>query len=140
MSKCSLSLSKQIRRSLDLQVIFDSATQAIASLLTLQQVAIVQYIADRKVWKHIAVLQNIPEVSDNLELEIPDEGNPFAKRLKAMEIVKIVDSDEIEDDINRELAQTAVGAWLLVPIIVNEQVWGSLSLRKSHKIALWGRI
>ena len=126
-----------IRKSLDLQVIFDSATQAIASLLNLQQVAIVQYIADRKVWKHIAVLRNIPEASDNLELEIPDEGNPFAEKLKAMEIVEIVDSDEIADDINQELAKTATGAWLLIPIVVNEKVWGSLSLRKSHKIALW---
>ncbi|PZO39057.1 MAG: hypothetical protein DCF19_15135 [Pseudanabaena frigida] len=128
-----------IRSSLDLQIIFNAATQAIVNLLDLKQSGIVQYLAERKVWKHIAVFRNPIDVVEPFEiiLEIPDHGNPFAERLKRMEIIQVNDTDKIEDEINKEIAKRKSGAWLLVPIIVNEKVWGSFSLVKSHKVVLW---
>ncbi|MBD2175638.1 PAS domain S-box protein [Pseudanabaena sp. FACHB-1998] len=126
-----------MRSSLDLKVVFRSATDAIARLLDLEQVAIVQYLPERKVWKHVAVLKESPEVFDDISLEIPDLDNPFAAKLKQKEIVQIIDAEAIEDKINREIATKASGAWLLVPIIVNNQVWGSLSSRKLNKVTQW---
>ncbi len=126
-----------IRNSLDLQVVFKAATNAIANLLNLEQVTIAQYLPERKIWKHVAVFRNSPEVFNRIGLEIPDEGNPFAERLKRMEIVQVDDANAIEDEINRELAKNASGAWLLVPIIVNDQVWGSLSSRKTYNVKPW---
>ncbi len=126
-----------IRNSLDLEVVFNAATNAIANLLNLEQVTIVQYLPERKSWKQVAVFQEGGDLFNKVGLEIPDEGNPFAERLKRMEIVQVDDVNEIEDEINRELAKNASGAWLLVPIIVNEQVWGSLSSRKTYNIKPW---
>ncbi|NUN63923.1 PAS domain S-box protein [Pseudanabaena biceps] len=126
-----------IRSSLDLQVIFQSATNAIANLLNLEQVAIVQYFPDEKCWKHIAVFRESPEIFDSLDVVIPDEGNPFAERLKRMEIVQVNDVNEIDDPINQELARKAAGAWLMIPLQVNGQVWGSLSLRSPYAISAW---
>jgi PAS domain S-box-containing protein len=127
-----------IRSSLDLNIVFDSATKAIANLLDLEQAGIVQYIAEQKVWKYIAGFRDNSEVFDSVGLEIPDQDNPVAERLKQKEIVQINNTDELEDQINRELAQGKSGSWLLVPIIVNEKVWGSFSLRKLQKASLWG--
>jgi len=126
-----------IRSSLDLKVVFASATNAIAELLKLEQATIVKYIPDLKIWKHIAAFRDSSEILDSLGLEFPDQDNPFAERLKRMEVVQVNDSSLIEDEINRELAKTITGGWLLVPIIVNNEVWGSLSLRKIHRTADW---
>lgn len=123
-----------IRSSLDLQFVFKAATDAIANLLNLEQVTIVQYIPEQKIWKHIAVFRDSPEIFNTINLEIPDEDNLFAERLKNMEIVQITKASEIEDEVNRKIAEKASGAWLLIPIIVNNQTWGSLSSRKSPKL------
>lgn len=126
-----------IRGSLDLRMIFDSATFAIAHLLNLELAAIVEYMPERQIWKHIAVFTDSPELLDTLGLEVPDRDNPFAEKLKGSEIVQINDSEQIEDEINRELAKTKSGAWLMVPIITNYNVWGSLSIQRAHKVAEW---
>ena len=131
-----------IRNSLDLKVVFDSATQAIANLLDLEQVAIAKYIPERKIWKYIATFQNSPEVYDRTGLEIFDEGNPFAAKLKRLEVVQVNDTNTITDEINlaivqSEMVQKKSGAWLIVPITIDNQAWGSVSLRKLHKIVCW---
>ena len=126
-----------IRSSLDLNIVFNSATNAIANLLNLKQAGIVQYIAEQRVWKYITGFRDNSEVFDSIGLEIPDQNNPFAERLKQKEIVQINDTDTIEDPVNSELAKKKSGAWLLVPIIVNEKIWGSFSLRKYQKGYLW---
>jgi PAS domain S-box-containing protein len=126
-----------IRNSLDLELIFNSATNAIANLLCLQQASIVQYIEEERVWKYVAAFRGSPEV-DGCGLEIPDQDNPFATRLKHKEIIQVNDTDTIEDEINIELAKKKPGAWLLIPIIVNEKTWGSFTIRKVRKPYMWG--
>ncbi|WP_103668573.1 response regulator [Pseudanabaena sp. BC1403] len=127
-----------IRSSLDLEFVFNTATNAIASLLNLEQAAIIQYIDEKKVWKYIAIFQDRPETSDRIGFEIPDQDNSFATRLKNKEIIQINDTDEIEDEINSELAKNKPGAWLLIPIIANEKIWGSFTIRKVQKPYIWG--
>jgi PAS domain S-box-containing protein len=126
-----------IRSSLDLGVVFNSAVDEIAKLLELEQAAIVQYLPERKIWKHVAVFRDNPEIIDSLSLEIPDENNPLATKLKQLEIVQIRDARELEDPINSQLAQHASGSWLMVPIIVNAKIWGSLSVRKISSLIYW---
>ena len=126
-----------IRSSLNLETVFKSANVAIANLLNLDQAVIVQYIAERKVWQYIAVFREDPNLIDYIGLEIPDEDNPIAASLKQLETVAINDVGELADEINRELAKKKIGAWLLVPIVVNDEIWGSLSLRIAHKITAW---
>ena len=126
-----------IRSSLDLDIVFNSAINAIASLLELEQASIVKFVIEKRVWEYIASYRDQAEVFDSVGLEIPDQDNPFAEILKQKEIVQINDTDTIEDPINRELTQRNSGAWLLVPIIVNEKTWGSLSLSRYQKGSLW---
>lgn len=126
-----------IRSSLDLKVVFKAATNTIPNLLNLDQAVIVQYVAERRVWEYVAVFRNDSDTFDKIGLEIPDEGNPFGEKLRRMEVVQVADTREIDDLINREIAQRKVGAWLLVPIIVNGLTWGSFSLGRPYNVSGW---
>lgn len=126
-----------MRRSLDLDVIFAAATSEIAHLLNTEQAVIAQYLPERRCWRHVAAyLDNLAE-SDRVGSEIPDDNNPFADQLKQFQIVQVDDTDCIQDEINREMARTVPGKWLLVPLVVEESLWGSLSLRTSQKEDGW---
>jgi len=125
-----------IRQSLDLHTILTTAATEVAQLLNVDQASVVQYLPECQCWLHVAAYRQSPALPDDLGLEIPDEGNPFAAQLKRREIVKVADTAAIEDDIQK-LARTMPGAWLLVPIIVGDTVWGSFTLRSSQTITHW---
>ncbi|HEY9646610.1 MAG TPA: PAS domain-containing protein [Chroococcidiopsis sp.] len=126
-----------IHQSLDLSTILASATREVTQLLPIEQASIVQYLPEQQCWKHVAVYRESADSPDGLGLEIPDQGNPFAERLKRLEVVQINDSRDIQDDINRNLAKDAPGAWLLVPVVVNGSLWGSFSMRTNQPNFAW---
>jgi PAS domain S-box-containing protein len=120
-----------IRNSLDLNTIFSTAVAEVGQLLHLTRTNIVQYLPDRAVWLTVAAYDQNICLPSKLGVEIADEDNPLAARLKRFEVVQIDDTSDLEDDVNRELAKTFPGSWLLVPLKVEHQLWGSLSLSKS---------
>ncbi len=120
-----------IRSSLDLNTIFSVSTAEIACLLD-GEVAIVQYVPEQHCWIHRVVYEQGKEFFEKENLEIPDKGNPFADQLKNHQIVRVDDTQTINDPINQELAESSPGAWLLMPISIDGVVWGSLSLGRSH--------
>ncbi|MGA1282765.1 MAG: bifunctional diguanylate cyclase/phosphodiesterase [Prochlorothrix sp.] len=126
-------LFQSIHESLELNVIFETATAEISQLLAPLDCIIVRYHADRGVWKHCAEsrhpdpLTQVPPPS-SVGLEIPDADNPFAAQLKQLKRVLVPNTAQIEDAINQTLARRFPGGWLLVPIVINQQVWGCLTL------------
>ncbi len=133
-----------IRRSLDLEVIFAAATNEVAHLLNSEQssivqflqASIIQYLPERRCWRRVAIDRNDP-IAIDVGLEIPDDNNPFADQLKQLQIVQVNDTDDIQDQVNREVAQAFFGKWLLVPLVVDEVLWGSLNLYTSQKTPGW---
>jgi PAS domain S-box-containing protein len=134
-----------IRRSLDLEVIFTAATNEVAHLLNgeqssivqLLQASIIQYLPERRCWRRVAVDRNDTTAIDQASLEIPDDNNPLAHQLKQLQIVQVDNTDDIQDQVNREIAQAFSGKWLLVPLVVDEVLWGSLNLYSSEKNSGW---
>ncbi|MDX2254888.1 MAG: response regulator [Pseudanabaenaceae cyanobacterium bins.39] len=126
-----------IRSSFDLHEVFNLATHAVGALLNLEQAVIVKYFPDRQIWEHIAVFRDRDNILDSIGFQIPDDNNPFAEQLKRFEFVIVNDTSKIEDAVNREIAAEIDGAWLLMPIIVNQVTWGSLTLRKLKPVAKW---
>ncbi len=120
-----------IRSSLDLNTIFSVAVREVSTLLECERIAIVQYQAERQCWSRLIEHRSSPDLPDRTGLDILDADNPFAERLKRFEVVQTHSTDEITDPINRAIAQVIPGARLLVPLIVNEQPWGSLSFLKA---------
>ncbi|MBW4582612.1 MAG: PAS domain-containing protein [Tildeniella nuda ZEHNDER 1965/U140] len=126
-----------IRQSLNLCTILTAAATEIAQLLNVDQAAVVQYLPERHCWLYVASYRRKANLFDDLGLEISDEGNPFAAQLKRREIIKVTDAAAIDSHSNQNFARKLPGAWLLVPVIVGDTVWGSFSLRSSQPIACW---
>ncbi len=121
-------LTQAIRRSLDLQTIFSTATHEIEKLLQVDRALIVQYLPERQLWVHVAESCKDEYSPLGLSWEIPNENNPIAESLKRLEVVRIEDTNSFEDETNKTLAQKFPGAWLLVPLHSGSSVWGALTL------------
>lgn len=128
---------QSIRNSLDLTTIFSTAAFEIAQLLQADGAHIVQYLPQRKLWLNVEDYRRSPDLPSAQGLEIPDEGNLIAARLKRLEVVRIDDASTCEDEINQSFAQTFPGGWLLVPLHFGSTLWGSLSLERNRQPSSW---
>ncbi len=128
-----------IRSSLDLSTIFSTAIAEVTELLGVHRTSIVQYFPKRQCWQTLASHCQDGSLTDITGLEIPDEGNPFAAQLKQLQVVQIDGMDSIKDPINQKIAEIRPPAWLLTPIVVNDTIWGSLSLSKPVEKAPWNQ-
>ncbi|WP_156818216.1 PAS domain S-box protein [Mastigocladopsis repens] len=128
---------KTIRNSLELQTIFNTAVAETAKLLQADRAEIAQYIPSQKLWKHVAEYRRTPDLPTALGVDIPDEGNEVAARIKKLEVVRINDPRTIDDEVNSKFAQIFLGTWLLVPLHINSTVWGSLSLARNGQHSTW---
>ncbi|MGI0484579.1 EAL domain-containing protein [Pantanalinema rosaneae CENA516] len=126
-----------IRNSLELETVFATATTEAAQLLKNLDCFVVQYLPEQGVWKHIAGYRHHSEITTAIGLEIPDPGNPFAAQLKQLQIVKVGDTTNLSDDINREVAQTLPGAWLLIPLVIEGTLWGSFTITTTQHPFTW---
>ncbi len=126
-----------IRQSLNLDIIFTTATAEVAQLVQADRAAVVRYLPERQCWKHIAEYRYTLEIPDTLGTEIPDQGNPLAEQLKQFKVVRIDNSDTLDDEVNPDFARLFPGSWLLVPLIVDHTVWGSFSMFRSHRTSPW---
>lgn len=126
---------QDIRHSLDLNTVFATTTSAIGRLLNVDRVEIVQYVPEQAVWLNVASYCR-SDLPSALGLRIPDRDNQFAARLKRGEVVQ-THTDRAVDAINAVYAQSYPGSWLLVPLSVSDEIWGSLSLNYHHPLQQW---
>ncbi|HEY9726048.1 MAG TPA: PAS domain S-box protein [Chroococcales cyanobacterium] len=126
-----------IRNSLDLTTIFSTATYEIAQLVQADRADILHYLPERKVWLNVANYNQSSDLPNALGEEIPDRGNELTAQLKRLNIVRINDANTCSDEINRGIARTSPGAWLLVPLHYGSRVWGALSLVRNRAPSAW---
>lgn len=127
-----------IRNSLDLNDIFATATREVAYLLAVSGVWISRYDAERRVWIDVASYAH----GRNFRapgLEIPDDNNPVADRLKRLEVVQL---DPTSDLLMANPAYSvedspSSGHWLLMPLRVEGRVWGALGLTCNSHSKTW---
>ncbi|MDP8965194.1 MAG: GAF domain-containing protein [Cyanobacteriota bacterium] len=129
-------VTQAIRSSLDLSTIFSTAVREIGELLQVDRAHIVQYLPERQCWIHVANY-GMPDWPENVTIEIPDENNEIANRLKRLEIVEIYNTDTFEEEVNLDLAQVFPGAWLMVPLHTDSSIWGSITLARSLRPYHW---
>lgn len=126
-----------IRNSLDLETIFATATEETARLLSPHDCFVVQYFPEKEVWQHIAEYRHDPEAPTTIGFEIPDQDNPFADQLKQLQTVQVENTNQIDDQTNRVLSQNLAGAWLLIPLVIENRVWGSFTLVCANRPCHW---
>ncbi|MBD1900420.1 PAS domain S-box protein [Trichocoleus sp. DQ-A3] len=127
----------EIRSSLELEVIFATATTEIGQLLHIDHVSILQYLPQRQVWLNVALYYQGSSLSSRLGMEFPDVDNLLGRQLKQLQVVSIHDTQTIEDEGNKPLAEAYPGAWLLVPIHFQGNLWGILTLSMEGRPRYW---
>ncbi|MBF2084224.1 PAS domain-containing protein [Thermoleptolyngbya sp. C42_A2020_037] len=127
-----------IRNSLDLQDIFATATREVAFLLAVNGVWVSRYDSQRGVWVDVASYAHNANFRPP-GLEIPDDNNPIAARLKRLEIVQIDRSEDLTlvDPAYPAKDEATAAVWLLVPLRVEGIVWGALGLSSNRHIKAW---
>ncbi|MGB7249998.1 MAG: EAL domain-containing protein, partial [Phormidesmis sp.] len=128
-----------IHNSLDLSTIFATATAETVQLLPGFNCSVVQYFPDKGLWKTITRFEHGSKQPVFPDLEILDLDNPFAEQLKQLQIVQVRDTQDIVDAINQVIARLVPGAWLLIPLVVEGEVWGSFTLSTSDRPFNWSQ-
>ncbi len=126
-----------IRQSFELDIIFATATAEMSHLLPGLDCYVVQYLPTQAVWKHVAEFRHDPDIPSLIGLEIPDLGNPFAEQLKRLQIVRVEATDRLVDPINQDVANFLPGAWVLIPLLVEGEIWGSFTLNTQEQPFAW---
>ena len=137
---------KSLRNSLELTTIFSTAVSEIATLLKAERATIIEYFPEQQLWRCVAEYRQKPDLPIALGWEIPDCNNWVTQRLKQLEIIRIDDISQIEDETVKNLAQTYPGSWLIIPLRVDSYssydtrsipVWGTLNLLRHWAPTPW---
>ncbi len=130
-------IATTVRQTLDLNEVYTVAATEIAAALAADVVALVKYLPQQGIWKHVAEFRRSPQFPSKIGIEIPDADNPLAAQLKQLQVVQLEDTRAVGDAVNRAIATTFPGSWLLVPVVVGGKVWGSLSLLRLGRATTW---
>jgi len=123
---------KLMRQSFEIESLFPDVLEDVCILLDADHGAIARYAAGEQSWRHIAEYRASDTAPICLGLRIPDTANPVSAILKQGHVICIDDSKTLSDKLHRQLAKLFPGAWLIVPLQINQHTWGSLTLRKSR--------
>ncbi len=126
-----------IRNSLDLATIFATATAETSKIMAALNCSVVQYLPEQQIWKVLEKYRQDLDSPNSIGFEISDTDNPFAEQLKQFKVVKVRDTRDIEDPVNRQVAQVWSGAWLLIPLVIEGEIWGSLCLSMAWRAFDW---
>lgn len=119
---------QEIHKSMDLDTVFFTAISEIGKLLHLDFATIMNYSPQQHIWLPVAEYRQSTDAESHLYASLPDEGNPITAKLKSGEMICLDNAGLLKDNIHSTLAKRSTGSWLIVPLEVNHQVWGSLSL------------
>ncbi|MCS6958821.1 MAG: PAS domain-containing protein [Pseudanabaenaceae cyanobacterium SKYGB_i_bin29] len=106
--------------------VFQHATFSLRQLLEVDSVNIVQYFPDRYCWQSVTESLRNDSIPSLLNFTTTDAASSFAPQILRREIVQITDT-RIEG-IDCPRAEIFPGAWLIVPIVVSDSVWGAVCL------------
>ncbi|MGD1862263.1 MAG: PAS domain S-box protein [Leptolyngbyaceae cyanobacterium] len=119
-----------IRSSLELETIFSTTVREAFGFLDICRVSIAQYFPERQGWKQLVEHRCRPHFASKLEWQIPDQDNPFTEQLGRGNIIRVNSTEDIAEPNNQAIAQQFPGSWLLIPVMVNGELWGSLNLQR----------
>ncbi len=133
---------RAIRDSLELDTVFTTATEEIATFLDAGRASIKQYLPGEKLWRTVTAYCPNPLAENAIAFDIPDCENPITARLKTGSIIQIDDVHQSYDPISQTLAQLLPGSWLIVPLQSSPQSCGATldqapTQTESHS-SVWG--
>ncbi|MGG6297468.1 ATP-binding protein [Leptolyngbya sp. AN02str] len=128
---------QMIREPLELNTIFSRATQEISSLLQVDQVMIFQRLPLQERWQGMADYRRKPGLRSILGVEIRDCHSPMAEQLQQGNTYALTDVDAVDHNEICAFLKRYSGAWLMIPLWVDDGLWGILGLRHAGRPYLW---
>jgi PAS domain S-box-containing protein len=132
---------QSIHNSLDLTTIFTTAVSEIGALLQADIAGIMRYVPERKVWLNVASYYRNSDFPNITGIEILNHEKHLTARLQRFEIIRLNDNNASIDlsveAIEQVERNSLNGAWLLIPLRVASNFWGSLSLVRSRVPSAW---
>ncbi len=125
-----------LRDARDLDTVCQAAANTLQQALGVDRVEVNQYIPERAVWRLRCECRANAEIPSVLGMEIPDRGNPISAQLRRGERV-LVDTQDLDDSINQELAEKILGTWLILPLHVDDTVWGAVAVHSHGQVRRW---
>ncbi|MBV6627401.1 MAG: GAF domain-containing protein [Rivularia sp. (in: Bacteria)] len=137
-----LQITQQIRQSLELDRILDTTVSEVRKLLQTDRVVIFRFNKD---WSGAAISESVaPEFISILSKQIYDPcfGNNYVEHYQQgrIRIVSDLDSGKLNKCYVNMLAQFQVKANLVVPILLDENLWGLLIVHHCSTKRKWQQI
>jgi PAS domain S-box-containing protein len=132
---------QSIHNSLDLTTIFTTAVSEIGALFQADIAGIMRYLPERKTWLNVASYYQSSDFPNITGIEILNTEANLTARLQRFEIVRLNDNnsplDPNQKPSKRAKQTSSNGAWLLIPLRIASNFWGSLSLIRSRVPSAW---
>ncbi len=126
-------LIQRIGQSFNLNDIFDTTTKQVSQSLAVDQVTIRRYCPTSQTWKLEINYKRDHQIPDTTGLTFPEA---IASRLRQGLIVKVSDTSQITDSAKTS-STPLPEAWLILPIPIDTQIWGALSLKQWYCPCNW---
>lgn len=131
---------QSIRDSIEIDTIFTTTVEQIGRLLKLDRALITEYMPEQKGWVAIHEHTPDPSIPSTLGVVIPEENNPVSDQVKQGKIVRLDRMEDInlpENDPNPCSFIQRSGGWLIFPLVINQQTWGTLTLQRYSDRPNW---
>lgn len=115
-------LLQSIHCSSQLSHIFTAATVGVRNVLKIDQVLISQFLGELRRW---LILAAEPSTA---ERQIPEQDTQVFERLARGEVVAVNSGAVIDVLTTRMQFQQFTSSYLIIPLIIDTEIWGSLSL------------
>jgi len=124
-------IAQRIRHTLNLDELVQIAAQHLGELLQVDRVEIVQFLPQLGVWRYVAEYCRDLDTISLLDLDVPDQENPFSAQLQRFEIVQTGSTSNENTQLSPSFARFLLGCWLLIPLKI-KGLWGYLSLMQQR--------
>lgn len=128
---------QSIRRSFELSEIFSKAVREIGILLNAARVDVLEYREGSRRWLSAAEYATDSEVAPDIPLGFDDRAGTLPGQLRQLDIVCTTTPQELGATLPAEFANAYTGAWMVVPLFVEQKVWGCLSLARQNDQPAW---
>ncbi|BAY52106.1 PleD-like protein [Thermostichus vulcanus NIES-2134] len=132
-------LIQEIREAPDLNQVLAKAVQKVCHILEVDRAVILKYELEQHHWIALVEFLNKLYLAPSVGLTMPDQYNPVAATLRQGKIAELLARENLEpmDGVNGSIPQVLGGHWLLAPIRIKQQIWGSFALQRFHYSTGW---
>jgi PAS domain-containing protein len=120
-----------------LPIIFATVSKLLASLLRADCVHVYQYHSDQLLWQNVHEYRQHPDIPCASGFEFPDRDHCIANLLRQLQPLRIDSWNCLGADVEPEFMTNFFGVWMVLPILINASIWGSILIIRCDEDIQW---